>query len=378
MSQQPISIIGAGIGGLTLARCLRNHGISSILYEKMSSAPRHHYGITLHASSYRPLLGVLNSDETTFRRRVAVDGAIGGTGHINPQTMMSPSAVKPRSFRAHRGRLEQLLREGLDIKWEQAVQQVEQTPSGTVLHFQDGWEVETGCVIGADGPHSRMRQCLLPETALDVLPIVAYNGKRRVGGEMFDAVYAPFMKGSNVLETRLKDSVMNVSINERKDESVDISWTYSRPAHGPDDPLHRPNRSNAEATSIPNDFYAEISALTHLENPFKNVFDVEKIRQDRVLHWLMRTGLVNLRDIQALAQRGILFIGDAVHAEPILGGEGANVAMVDGCELADFIASSGVAGVSAWYEKRYPLWESSIGGIEMRIAELYGVRDAAS
>lgn len=376
MSQQPISIIGAGIGGLTLARCLRNHGIPSILYEKMSSAPRHHYGITLHASSYQPLLGVLNLDETTFRRRVAVDGAVGGTGHINPQTTMRPGAAKPRSFRAHRGKLEQLLREGLEIKWEQAVQQVEQTPSGTVLHFQDGLEVDTGCVIGADGPHSRMRQCLLPETALDVLPIVAYNGKRLVERETFDNVYEPFMKGSNVLETRAKDSVMNVSINERKDDFVDISWTYSRPARGPDDPLHRPKRSNTEATSIPNEFYTEISTLP-LELPFKEAFDAEKIRQDRVLHWLMRTGLVNLRNLQALAQKGIFFIGDAIHAEPILGGEGANAAMVDGFELADFIASIGVAGVSAWYEKRYSRWETSIGETEMRLAELYGVRNAA-
>lgn len=377
MSQQPISIIGAGIGGLTLARCLRNHGIPSILYEKMSSAPRHHYGITLHASSYRPLLGVLNLDETTFRRRVAVDGTLGGTGHINPQTTMRPGAAKPRSFRAHRGKLEQLLREGLDIKWDQAVQQVEQTPSGTVLHFQDGWEVETGCVIGADGSHSRMRQCLLPETTLDVLPIVAYNGKRRVDGETFDSIYAPFMKGSNVLETRLKDAVMNISINERNGDFVDMSWTYSRPAHGPNDPLHRPKRPNAEATSIPNEFYAELSALPHLELPFKDAFDVEKIRQDRVLHWLMRTGLVNLRDLQALAQKGILFIGDAAHAEPILGGEGANAAMVDGFELADFIASQGVAGLSAWYEKRYSRWKSNMREIEMRTSELYDVRDAA-
>ncbi|POS74459.1 early conidial development-2 [Diaporthe helianthi] len=370
MPQAPISIIGAGIGGLTLARCLRHHGIPSILYEKMSSAPHHHYGITLNASSYRPLLDVLDLDETTFRRRVAVDNANGGSGHISPQAVINPvdAAGSPSTcFRAHRGRLERLLREGLEIKWGHALEQVEQTPTsgaGTALLFQDGRRVETrgSGVVGADGPHSRLRQCLLsPEVAaLDVLPIVAYNGKRRVDRATFDNAYAPYMKGSNELETRREGSVvMNISIIEFNENSVDLSWTYSRPARGPHDTLHRPNRSAAEASSHPEDLYAELGALSGLEPPFNNAFnDVDKIRQDRVLHWLMRTGLVSLLNLQALAQRGIFFIGDAIHAEPILGGQGANAAMVDGFQLAGCIASCGVAGISSWYERQFSRWET--------------------
>lgn len=65
--------------------------------------------------------------------------------------------------------------------------------------------------------------------------------------------------------------------------------------------------------------------------------------------------------LQALAHKGIFFIGNAIHAEPILGGEGANAAMVDGFELADCIASSGVAGISNRYEKQFSRWESGVG-----------------
>ena len=85
MSQPTISIVGAGIGGLTLGRCLLQRGIRAVLYEKASSSSRHTYAITLQPSSYRPLLKVLNVDEATFKARVAVDAGIGGSGNINSE-----------------------------------------------------------------------------------------------------------------------------------------------------------------------------------------------------------------------------------------------------------------------------------------------------
>jgi 2-polyprenyl-6-methoxyphenol hydroxylase-like FAD-dependent oxidoreductase len=113
MAQQPITIIGAGIGGLTLARCLLKRGIPTILYERMPSSPRHSYAITLHASSYQPLLKVLGMDEWTFKRHVAVDRLMGGSGAINTKALAHHHNLGPSSFRVHRETLERLLREGL-------------------------------------------------------------------------------------------------------------------------------------------------------------------------------------------------------------------------------------------------------------------------
>ena len=48
--------------------------------------------------------------------------------------------------------------------------------------------------------------------------------------------------------------------------------------------------------------------------------------------------------------RGVLLIGDAAHAQPILGGEGANQAIVDAMSLAEYIAAHGVGGLEKWYE----------------------------
>lgn len=372
MAQQPISIIGAGIGGLTLARCLLKHGIPAVLYERMPSTPRHSYGVTLHASSYRPLLKVLEIDEWTFKRRIAVDGAIGGGGKINPRALVRPGDIDADSFRAHREKLERLLREGLNVQWEHALEKVEEGPSGMSLHLNGGQKVDSSVIIGVDGPHSNTRKSLSPDTPLEVLPFVAFNGKRRVKKALWDSVYAPHMQDSTMIELKRGEVVMNIQVNEEMGDLVSISWVYSRPAHNGSDPLYRPNRPVSGATDIPDEFYDEIGALENLEQPYREVFDKEKLQMERVLSWLMRTVEVKLEELQELAKKGVFFMGDAVHAEPIIGGEGANAAIRDGVSLAECISTNGTEGIRAWYDAQYPGWEASIRKSEKAIAETHG------
>lgn len=101
------------------------------------------------------------------------------------------------------------------------------------------------------------------------------------------------------------------------------------------------------------------------------MFDTEKLKMERVLHWLMRTVLVSHRELCALAKKGVFFIGDSVHAEPILGGEGANNAIIDGMELAKCISKYGQGRMAAWYKSRYPAWKDGISQIEQAIALMH-------
>ncbi|KAK6448351.1 tyrosinase [Trichoderma asperellum] len=357
MPQQPVRIIGAGIGGLTLGRCLLKHGVPAVLYERMPSTPRHSYGVTLHASSYMPLLDILGLDEFTFRRRIAVDGSLGGNGNIESKSMVYPGKLISTSIRANREKLEKLLREGLDVQWEYTLEKVEQPPLGAALYFQNGQRLESSCVVGADGPHSNTRKSLSPGTPFGILPYVAFNGKRRVKRAVFDSIYAPAFKDSNA-------------------DVVSVSWIFSRPSRGSTDPLHKPNRPVSEATDIPEEFFDEVAALDGLSQPFKEVFDAEKLGMERVLHWLMRTVLVKQQELQALAKKGLVFMGDSVHAEPILGGEGANNAITDGIELARCISSSCPSGILSWYESRYPVWERGIRKSENAITAMHNTQKA--
>jgi 2-polyprenyl-6-methoxyphenol hydroxylase-like FAD-dependent oxidoreductase len=180
------------------------------------------------------------------------------------------------------------------------------------------------------------------------------------------------MKDTTIIETRQKDIVLNISINDQTADMVSLSWIYSRPTRGSTDPLHKPSRPVSGATDIPEEFYQEISALQNLEQPFKEIFKEEKLRLERVLHWLMRTILVPLPELQELGKKGVFLMGDAVHAEPIIGGQGANRAMTDGVGLAEYISQDGLSGIPTWYETQYPRWKRGVENSDIMIAEIHG------
>ena len=377
MSLPPVSIIGAGIGGLTLSRCLLKRGIPSVLYERARpSATRHGYGITLHPSAYRPLLKVLDLDETTFKQRVAVDGPVGRAGAIDLKKLSwhdtAPTAIP---FRAHRGKLETLLGEGLDIRWNSALDKLELSPSGPVLHLQDGQCIPHPVVVGADGVHSPSRKSLLPHTHPIVLPFVAFNGKRSISKSDFSSIYGRVLSNSTILGKRCNAALLHISIHDYNpfSDSVNISWTYSRAAQVDfTDPLYAPNRPAADATFIPDAFYREVASLPpDLPLPFAEVFSTPDLRTDRTLSWLMRTVLVSRMDLQRLAESCVFFVGDAAHAQPILGGEGANEAIRDGVEMAECVAEDGWGAVDGWYEARYERWVEGVERSERALREMH-------
>ncbi|KAF2846534.1 FAD/NAD(P)-binding domain-containing protein [Plenodomus tracheiphilus IPT5] len=377
---QPIPIIGAGLAGLTFARCLLHSGIRTTLYEKASTAPRHNYAITLHAYSYQPLLRYLGIDERVFQSTVAVDADVGGTVRIN-----HVGGGDDKSFRTNRAKLEGWLKEGLDVRYSSALKDIETpttTPTrGPKLHFTNGDTLTPDFIVAADGAHSIIRKSILPSTKIQVLPLVAINGKRRVDPQTYDSLFAPAMKNINFLQTTHGTTVLNISLNERTPKHTSISWTFSRPPHSNNDALYRPDRSNADARDIPEAFFDEIAALKGLQQPFAEVFDAENMKQDRVLHWLMRKCLTPLSELQDLyGKQRVVLLGDAAHAQPIVGGNGANAAMLDGVEFAKVIAERGVGEIAMAYETRYSEWERADGECEVRIQEMHesGLRNAAS
>jgi len=107
------------------------------------------------------------------------------------------------------------------------------------------------------------------------------------------------------------DIFLQVSVNDygngKEGEGIDISSTYSRPARGEIDKLHKSNRELGQSKDIDEEFFEELKGIGELESSFEGAFDVEKMRGGRMLNWLMRDSLVGLEESCAFGRLGACF-----------------------------------------------------------------------
>ncbi|TKA65935.1 hypothetical protein B0A55_10357 [Friedmanniomyces simplex] len=371
MSQMNVSIIGAGLSGLVLGRCLLQRGIPCVIFERdtaRSGSTRHNYGVTLYPWAFQPLLKYLDLNEATFRRVLAVDGVVGGTGRLGSNALLGLDDAD--AFRANRRKLEKMLSKGLDVRWEHHLASIQTEGGSNSMVFRKGQRVNSSIVVGADGPHSRVRTFTAPTSSFNILPFAVYNGRRRVDLKTFEDRYAPSMDGANVVEIWQGQSLLQITINDRTSKTVGISYTYSRRARSPVDPIFTPERSTSGASQIPDELFDEIRSLGSLDGAFEEVFDAEKMRKDRILNWLMRSVSVDVSERNAAAGQGIVLVGDAAHATPILGGYGANAAIQDGVDLAEYIVQNGTSNLAKFYKD--VAWRSYVRDGEAQLAKMHG------
>lgn len=175
--------------------------------------------------------------------------------------------------------------------------------------------------------------------------------------------------GVTELETRHGDTLLQIYVNSYDEAKLNLSFTYSRPARNDIDPLYKPNRPIAGATDIPEEYYEELSGLKNLDQPFKTIFEPEEVRRSRSLHWLMRSALIAQADALSLAERGVFFVGDALHATPILGSTGANMAITDALELGACLAES--TPPPEFFSQRYHKWKQHVEAGEERLVMMH-------
>jgi 2-polyprenyl-6-methoxyphenol hydroxylase-like FAD-dependent oxidoreductase len=207
-----VAVIGAGLGGLTLAHGLRQAGIDVVVYER-DAAPGRRQGISLHlddrgASALRACLPPAHVAMTLTLSDV--DGALTVVG-VRPS---DGEAGRPRPGRqVHRPLLRAVLLTELDdiVRWGAEFRQYEQDADGTVrVRFADGSTDSADVLVGADGIGSVVRLQHLPSVR------VVDTGRRMIMGATPLGAAAgtglPHLIGHNPASAQVRGTTMAMGV----------------------------------------------------------------------------------------------------------------------------------------------------------------------
>ncbi|KAK3984089.1 FAD-dependent urate hydroxylase [Cladorrhinum sp. PSN332] len=186
MPPPKVLIVGAGIGGLTLAQLLRKQEIPFEIYERDTSPTSRGvgYAIGLYDLEATFAGGLLPTDlpplETTCHlvplplpsqlMLYFPDGKI-ATVQDTPETPC---------LRVNRAKLRQLLSANVAIKWGKAAAKITETSDSVTVCFEDGTSATGDVIIGADGTFSSIRPLVLNRPNEEVLrrfPVAAIMGE---------------------------------------------------------------------------------------------------------------------------------------------------------------------------------------------------------
>ncbi|ARJ14752.1 NAD(P)/FAD-dependent oxidoreductase [Staphylococcus lugdunensis] len=323
--KEPISIIGGGIGGLTLARVLYVNGIPSKIYEADASPNARTQGGQLDIHEYNGQVALEKANLMDEFHSIIHEGAdaariVDTNGELLLEVPANEENGRPEVLR---GDLRQILIHSLPeetIEWNKKVDHIEEIQHGEYkVVFRDESFINTTKLIGADGAWSKVRKLLTDIT--------------------------PNYVGTTFIETYLHD------VDNKHPKTAEIVGEGAMYALSPGKGFvaHR-EANNIIHTYI--EMNRDLDWINRID--FSNKTETIKTILAEFKGWAPEiTALLTESDSNILARKinalpdkhrwepksGITLIGDAAHLMAP-SGEGANLAMLDGAELAEGIAKN--------------------------------------
>ncbi|WP_189703314.1 FAD-dependent oxidoreductase [Streptomyces anandii] len=325
--RQRIAVIGGGPAGLTFARVLHRHGCPVAVLERDPAPDARppggtldmHEGLGQLALDKAGLLAefrTLSRPEGQAMRILDTDGTVLRDWPPRPDDRANPEI--------DRGQLRDLLLGPLDVQWGRDATRVvpgtDRDRDGVTVCFADGRQETFDLVVGADGAWSRTRPAVSPatprytgvtsvETSLDDVD-THHPGLARLIGEGSMAVY-----GVNRALVAQRNSGGHVKVNAQFRAPLD--WHT-------DLDLTDAEAVRASLLALFDGWAAPLLDLLRHGTAFVH----------RPLHVLPVSHTWTHLP-------GVTLLGDAAHLMPPLGA-GANLAMLEGAELAEAIAAGPV------------------------------------
>ncbi|MEW2128967.1 FAD-dependent monooxygenase [Streptomyces sp. NPDC005435] len=350
-----VTIIGAGLGGLTLARVLHVHGITSTVYEAEASPEARAQGGLLDIRDYNGQLALRDAGLYEEFRALILEGrqatrVLSRDGEVLLDLPDDGTGTNPE---VPRGELRQLLLDSLPegtVRWGHKVAGVRGLGGGRhEVAFADGTSVETQLLVGADGAWSRVRPLLSGATPeytgvsfVETYLLDASTRHPRSAKLVCDGSTMVLAPGRGVLVHRERDGDLHtwVMLVRPRDWFDGVDLTDTAPA----------------LTRIAGEFGDWAPELTAL------IADGD-------------TAPV-LRHIHALPDEhrwdrvpGVTLLGDAAHLTAP-NGEGANLALFDGAELGKAIAAHPgdvEAALTAYEREMFPRSAAAaLDGVDLR------------
>jgi 2-polyprenyl-6-methoxyphenol hydroxylase-like FAD-dependent oxidoreductase len=323
IKDKKIAIIGAGPGGLTLARLLQMDGFNVNVYERDTDENARPKGATLdlHEESGLAALreaGLMDAFMANYRPGADRTRIMDQHGHIvfEDNDTQNREAFRPE---IDRGPLQKILLDSLakdTVIWNSHFETLKPDGDSWLIEFKNRNSVQADIVIAADGAHSKIRPYITPIKAF-------YSGVTVVEGAVYASATASpkmhtLLNGGKIFAMGSEKSLI---VSSKGDGSL-VFYTGC-------------NTTENWAKESGIDFSDKHQVINWFKNEFSDWDPIWlELFENASTAFVPRPQYCMPLDQNWETISNLTMLGDAAHLMPPYAGEGVNMAMLDALELS--------------------------------------------